>query len=445
MFMNHKRSSLSFAFRLGILAAFLTSAGSVSASDPGLKMLYTFIGPTDGENPAGSLVFDKAGNLYGTTEYGGEGGYYGTVFRLTPPTQTRRHWTETTLYSFQNRGDGARPTDNLIFDSSGNLYGTTSDSNAGGYGEVFELSPATRGGAWTEKVLYSFQGGTDGAYPDGGLIFDPAGNLYGTTESSVFELSPPVQEGGDWTFTLLHDFQCCTSDGWSSHAGLVRDQAGNLYGTTEWGGAYTGEYCAYLGCGTVFEVSPPAAPGDPWRESVLYRFGGESDGLNPLTALVLDEGGNLYGTTYGGGALGGGTAFQLAPPAQPGAPWTKTILHNFSYSSNDGAVPLGTMIFDKAGNLYGTTLFGGNDCYYNTTPYGCGTVFELTPPSEKGGAWTETLLELFTTYRSAPRQPTGGVILDGAGNLYGTTTYGGLPNCSDDAAEGCGTVYKIVR
>jgi hypothetical protein len=442
---KRKAFSLSGAFGCGILAALLGSASSALASGPSLQTLHRFVGPAEGENPAGSLIFDKAGNLYGTTEYGGVSGYYGTVFRLTRPSKAGEPWIDTPLYTFQNRGDGARPTDSLIFDSSGNLYGTTSDSNAGGYGEIFELSPpAGKGGAWTEKVLYSFQGGTDGAYPYGGLVSDPDGNLYGSTESSVFELSPPVVEGGAWTFALLHDFVCCTSDGWNSVAGLVRDPAGNLYGSTEWGGAYSGLYCDYLGCGTVFEVSPPAAPGDPWTETVLYRFGGEPDGLNPFSGLALDQAGNLYGTTYGGGSLGGGTAFQLAAPAQPGGAWTKTTLHNFNYNSNDGAVPLGTMIFDKAGNLYGTTEFGGNGCYFNTTPYGCGTVFELTPPSA-GGAWRETVLDFFGTLGPEPRQPTAGLVLDAAGSLYGTTTYGGFPGCSGDGSNGCGTVFALVR
>jgi uncharacterized repeat protein (TIGR03803 family) len=427
-----------------LLAALPCSTGAALAAEPSLQTLHRFIGTTEGANPAGALIFDKTGNLYGTTEYEGAGGFYGTVFRLARPRQAGGPWTETTLYSFQNRGDGARPTDKLLFDSAGNLYGTTSDSNAGGYGEIFELSPPTEGDGWTEKVLYSFKGGSDGAHPFGGLIFDPAGNLYGATESSVFELSPPALEGGAWTFTLLHQFACCTSDGWNSVAGLVRDGAGNLYGTTEWGGAYTGLYCDYLGCGTVFEVSPPARPGESWIESVLYRFRGEPDGLNPLSGLALDPAGNLYGTTYGGGALQGGTAFQLSPPAHPGGAWTKTIVHNFSYS-DDGAVPLGTLILDKSGNLYGTTEFGGNGCYFNTIPYGCGSVFELTPPPTEDGVWSETQLQLFGTRGPQPRQPSAGLILDGAGGLYGTTTFGGFPGCTDDGGPGCGTVFAIVR
>ncbi|HEY6291407.1 MAG TPA: choice-of-anchor tandem repeat GloVer-containing protein [Terriglobia bacterium] len=442
--MNREEFALNPGRPLAILIAVMILAGSASAAGP-LLVIHRFQGASDGENPAGNLIADKAGNLYGTTEYGGVSGYYGTVFQLAPPAQPGDGWTETTLYTFRNQGDGARPTAGLVFDSAGNLYGTTSDSNAGGYGEIFQLAPpSTKGGSWTETVLYHFQGGTDGAYPYGGLIFDPAGNLYGTTESSVFELSPPTAPAGIWTFTLIHDFTCCTSDGWNSVAGLVRDPQGNLYGTTEWGGAYTGVYCDYLGCGTVFEVSPPSAQGGAWSEKVLYAFGGQPDGLNPFSGLALDQAGNLYGTTYGGGIFEGGMAFQLAPPAQPGAPWTETVIHNFSYSAKDGAVPLGTLIFGPSGNLYGTTAFGGNPCVFNTTAYGCGVVFQLAPPSTQGAAWTETLLYLFTTFAFGPREPVAGLTFGQAGNLYGATAYGGYDGCSEEGL-GCGTVFKISR
>lgn len=442
--MNRSEFPITPCRTLAALIAVLISVGSALAQRP-LLTLHRFQGGNDGENPAASLIQDKAGNFYGTTEYGGAGGFYGTVFLIAPPTTKGGAWTQTILYSFRNQGDGARPTAGLTFGSDGNLYGTTSDSNAGGYGEVFQLAPpTTKGGAWTETVLYSFKGGADGAYPFGGLIFDRQGNLYGTTESSVFELSPPTQKGGAWSFTLLHEFACCTSDGWSSQAGLVRDPLGNLYGTTELGGSYTGQYCDYLGCGTVFEVSPPVMPGDPWSETVLYRFAGEPDGLNPFSALALDANGNLYGTTYGGGALAGGTVFQLAPPGQLGGAWTKTILHNFTYTDqNDGAVPVGTLIFDQAGSLYGNTEFGGYPCVFNGGTYGCGVVFKLTPPGMKDGDWAETVLHHFSLSGPYPRQPGAGLVFDNQGNLFGTTTFGGRETCTDDGSLGCGTVFQI--
>jgi uncharacterized repeat protein (TIGR03803 family) len=423
--MDRSRTELTLCATIAV--ALLLPVSSAFAQRP-LQTLHRFTGGADGENPAAAVVEDSAGNFYGTTEYGGENGYYGTVFEMTPPT-----WYKTTLYAFHNDGDGARPTDALILDSAGNLYGTTSDSNAGGYGNVFELSPpGAQGGDWTETVLYSFQGGPDGADPYGGLTWDPEGNLYGTTETSVFELSPPTEKGGAWTLTVLHDFVCCTTDGWSSEAGLVRDSKGNLYGTTLWGGNYTGNYCQYIGCGTVFEVSPPSVSGGAWTETVLYRFQGEPDGFNPLSALALDSHGNLYGNTYSGGSQDGGTVFELSPPAQQGGAWTETILHNFAYSKTDGAVPVGTLIFDKSGNLYGATEFGGNQCNFDGADYGCGTAFELSPALN--GSWNETLLHLFPISGPWPRQPGAGLYLDQQGNLLGTTLYGG-----DDY----GTVFQI--
>jgi uncharacterized repeat protein (TIGR03803 family) len=422
---------------IAALSMVLCGASSMHAQADGSdRILHMFTGP-DGKSPTSNLITDGAGNLYGTTEYGGANGYYGTVFELTP-NGSEGQWNETTLYVFSNTGDGARPTAGLLMDSSGNLYGTTSGYLAGVYGNVFELSPpASEGGAWSETVLYTFQGtGSDGSYPFGGLVFDRAGNLYGTTETSVFELSPPATSGGSWTFTQLHEFKCCTPDGWSAQAGLIRDSQGNLYGTTEGGGFYATDYCAYLGCGTVFEVSPPAQTGEPWTEQVLYRFksnvNGYSDGFDPFSGLVFDAKGNLYGNTYSGGSLGGGTVFKLSPRAQAGLPWKETILHNFSYTPTDGAVPVGSLIFDEGRNLYGTTEFGGVPCIFNDAAYGCGTIFELSP--EGDGSWTETLLYLFSYKSDLPREPGAGLLLDSSGTLYGTTLFGG----TDD-----GTVYAF--
>lgn len=456
--MNRNSFSL-FPFQpLLLLVALLVSVVGASAGNapaaprgkgyqPG-KVLYRFHGTGDGANPAASLIADRAGNLYGTTEYGG-GSFYGTVFELSPPGSPGGAWTETTLYSFANDGDGARPTAGLILDERGNLYGTTSDCNAGGYGEVFQLSPpGVQGGAWTETVLYSFTGGADGAYPAGGVIFDGSGNLYGTTSSSVFELSPPAQRGDAWSLTLLHAFKCCTHDGWNSLAGLVMDRWGNLYGTTEWGGFFQSDYCVYLGCGTVFKVSPPTAPGGPWKEEILHRFNGNTngytDGFVPFAGLTLDDDGNVYGSTYSGGTLGGGTVFQLAPPGQPDGAWSETIIHNFSYSATDGAAPVASLIFDPAGNLYSTARFGGKSCYFNGADYGCGVVFELSPPTSKGGAWTENVLYYFTNGRFAPQQPSAGLFFTG-GNFFGTTTFGGRHSCTDDGSDTCGSVFVIHR
>jgi uncharacterized repeat protein (TIGR03803 family) len=426
-----------------IISTLFVSSGFAGSSP---KVLHMFSG-NDGGNPTANLIADKAGNLYGTTEYGGFAGYYGTIFRLSPPAVAGGHWTNTTLYTFTNTGDGARPTSGLLLDSAGNLYGTTSDSNAGGYGEIFRLTPPASGsGAWSETVLYSFKGSeSDGAYPQGGLVSDPDGNLFGTTSSSVFELSPPSTSGGTWTFKQLHAFQCCTPDGWNSQAGLVRDRHGNLYGTTEWGGFFDTDYCGYLGCGTVFELRPPAQPGGAWIEHVLYRFksniGGYSDGFIPLSSLILDPQGNLYGNTYSGGSLGGGTVFELSPPTIKGE-WAETILHEFSYTPTDGAVPIGSLIFDNAGNLYGVTEFGGNPCRFNAGAYGCGTIFKLTPT--QNGSWDETVLYFFHRTGSLPRNPQAGFLMDQYGTLYGTTTYGGEDAKCGELAPGCGTVFQFT-
>jgi uncharacterized repeat protein (TIGR03803 family) len=434
-----KRTDFSFWSPLTILLAVLIFLGSAFADGARGQVLHRFQGP-DGSNPEGNLIADRVGNFYGTTEYGGENGYYGTVFKLSPPAKPDCPWILETLYVFTNTGDGARPTDGLIFDNEGNLYGTTSDSNAGGYGEIFRLSPpSARGGAWTETVLYHFQGGSDGAYPRGGLIADEQRNFYGATETSIFELSPPAPAGAAWTFSVLHDFTDSMSDGWSAQDGLVRDERGNLYGSTLWGGYEGNPDCGEIGCGTVFEVSPPAAPGGEWTEQVLHFFGVGSDGFDPEGGLTLDARGNLYGTTYSGGALGGGTAFQLVRPNRAGGSWTEHVIHSFNYSPYDGAAPVATMIPDWDGNLYGTAMFGGHPCVYDDATYGCGVVFELSPPESDGGAWRERVLYFFQMRPGAGRQPGASLLFDDFGSLYGTTVYGGA--C---AAEQCGTVFRIV-
>lgn len=437
-----KRNRFSFILSCLTIVGVLIFVGGAFADG---QVLHYFQG-TDGSNPSGNLIADQAGNLYGTTEYGGENGYYGTVFQLAPPAEPGSPWILTTLYVFGNTGDGARPTDGLIFDSKGNLYGTTSDSNAGGYGEVFQLAPPTApGGAWKETVLYHFQGSTDGAYPVGGLVFDENGNLYGTTDYTVFELSPPTQAGGAWTFSLLHEFKGGTRDGTSAHDGLVRDEKGNLYGTTLWGGYEGNTDCGEIGCGTAFEVSPPAVPGGAWTEQVIHFFGKGHDGFNPEGGLTLEPKGNLYGTTYsGGGAPGGGTAFQLTP--QSGGTWTETMIHRFNYTPSDGAAPVATMIFDREGNLYGTTLFGGNPCEYNGAAYGCGVAFKLSPPSADGSAWHEDILHFFQRRVGSARQPAASLLLDNHGNLYGTSVDGGYYGaCPVNGGFGCGTVFEIAR
>jgi uncharacterized repeat protein (TIGR03803 family) len=369
-------------------AAFLCF-GFLTATDPLFaagkeKLLYSFEGNpngTDGFDPRAGLIFDAAGNLYGTTQFGGSDGSNcthlgcGTVFELVPGTGGK--WTEKVLYSFCSAGasgchDGSLPGANLVFDAAGNLYGTTEDGGAYGVGTVFQLSPNTNG-RWTEKVLHSFGNGTDESQPAGSLIFDPAGNLYGTTTNggtygsgTVFQLSRGTN--GKWTEKVLHTFGK-GKDGKKPVAGLIFDAAGNLYGTTADGGAYGSNDCGFdTGCGTAFQLSPGA--NGTWTERALHSFGNGTDGAQPGARLIFDAAGNLYGTTELGGVYGGGTAFRLKLGTN--GKWTERVLHSFGNgmdgigpSANDG------LIFDAAGNLYGTTMVGGSHLL--------GTVFEITP------------------------------------------------------------------
>src|SRR6202041_2058467 len=311
---------------------------------------------------------------------------------------------ETVLYSFTG-ADGASPQAALIRDGEGNLYGTTAfgglDSSYCQFycGVVFKLDKAGN-----ETVLYSFTGGADGLSPFGGLVRDDEGNLFGTTTGggsaslpagTVFKLEPPAQPGGTWTETVLHSFCSaanCT-DGNTPYVGVIRDDKGNLYGTTVDGGGDLAS-CGG-GCGVVFKLAPPAQAGGAWTETVLYSFTGGTDGGEPFASVIQDAAGNLYGTTSGGGDPacslnyfpGCGVVFKLAPPAQAGGAWTETGLYSFT-GGTDGGYPVGGVIQDAADNLYGTTLFGGLDSSYCS--FDCGVVFKLDT------AGNETALYSFT-------------------------------------------------
>ncbi len=420
--MQGKTLSIGLRAVLAIIAATLFVTSTWAAAQE--RVLLNFNGQ-DGRLPQAGLIFDAAGNLYGTTEGGGTGsncGAFGcgTVFELTPA--AGGGWTETVLYSFGGSPDGADPLAGLIFDAAGNLYGTTGAGGTYDYGTVFELTPAA-GGGWTETVLHNFNYNvTDGYYPYAGLIFDAAGNLYGTTSQggtygygwgTVFELTPAA--GGGWTEKVLHSFPDYNgTDGTSPYAGLIFDAAGNLYGTTSQGGTY-------IFRGTVFELTPAAGGG--WTETVLHSFGNGADADSPQAGLIFDAAGNLYGTTVEGGTgsnciFGCGTVFELTPAA--GGGWTEKVLYSFNANGTDGYYPYAGLIFDAAGNLYGTTRYGGTSS--GCAPYGCGTVFELTPAA--GGTWTETVLHNFGNGTDGAT-PLAGLIFDAAGNLYGTTSSGG--------------------
>lgn len=387
-------------------------------------VLYEFVA-SDGMDPQVALTTDSSGNFYGVTNAGGKGNNCefacGTVFKLTR--STSGNWIRTVLYSFTGiNGDGAFPKGNVTFDTAGNLYGTTQFGGAKGMGTVFELMPSS-GGGWKIDILYSFAGGSDGVYPTAGLIFDSAGNLYGTTSGggvgysscgfgcgTVFKLSP---SGNAWKETVLYSFTGANGDGVIPVASLILDDAGNLYGTTSFGGG-SGN-CGNGGCGTAFQLSRSQKG---WTETVLHAFGSNSDGASPLGSLNLDETGDLYGTTWAGGTgtcKGGvscGIAFKLT---RHSGSWIETIIHNFGSHSGDGVGPAASLTFDVAGNLYGTTTFGGAK--------DLGTVFQLAPVS--GGKWTESIVHSFTGYPSDGGYPTANLNIDADGNLYGTTNVGG--------------------
>jgi uncharacterized repeat protein (TIGR03803 family) len=408
------------------------------------QVLYTFLG-TDGMYPSGNLTFDASGNLYGTARLGGSGNCSGeppgcgTVFELSP--DGSGGWTGTVLYNLQGgSSDGLYPTAGVIFDAVGNLYGTTLGGGSGcsgndGCGTVFELS-RNGSGSWTETVLYSFQNNSDGSQP-AGLIIDGNGNLYGTTsavpgnEGTVFELKP--QAGGTWVEQTLYSFKG-GSDGQSPNPALIFDGSGNLYGTAADGGACNA-------CGTVFELSPNGSGG--WTKTTLYEFQPSNDGSMPNGGLIFDASGDLYGTASGpqGTLCTGdqtpyscGIVFELTPNGSGG--WTESIPFAFLLDGSQGAYPETGLTLDQSGNLYGTTEFGPEDtCTFNVVK-GCGVVFELSKSA--GGPFTETVLYAFQDDGDGAF-PSSGVILDHAGNLYGTTQHS--VNCQ--ANWPCGEVYEV--
>lgn len=348
--------------------------------------------------------------------------------------------TETLIHTFQSTShyDGANPNGSLVPIGKGGFYGTTIAGGKNNYGTVFKLSPPTaRGALWKQDILYSFSG-SDGQFPSGSLLIDAKSRfIYGTTEytsssyGAVYELIPPSQAGNPWAEKLLHSFTGGV-DGGEPGAGVISDSLGRLYGTTPLGGKQK--------CGVVFRLTPPSKSGGEWTEEALYNFTCGSDGTSPESGLIMDNAGNLYGTTVAGGvncAPGGcGTVYELTPPSGGKGIWIESVLYAFAGGS-DGGGPYAGLIFDSAGALYGTTADGG-DLTCNSG-YGCGTVFKLRP-AEHGGIWTETVVYAFTS-GSDGFYPQTGVTLDGAGALYGTTTYGGGAACVND---GCGTAFKLT-
>ena len=418
------------------------------------KVLYSFQGGNDGALPAGGVVFDPQGNLYGVTEAGGPascapiGNYCGTVYELSPPVKQGDPWTKTQLYMFKGKkaNDGEAPDGGLVMDKAGNLYGVTAYGGTGdctlagvpgGCGTVYELSPPqTKGGQWTYASLYSFKSGKDGYLPLGNLVFDGAGNLYGATYfgggkgttcnpdyqycGTVFELSPPKTKGGKWTEKVLHSFAGGT-DGANPNGGLILDSKGDVYGTTYIGG-YNCPHNSNQGCGTVFELKPPTKNGGTWAEKQLHIFKNGSDGGQPPVGVILDPKGSLYGVAGGGNITGGGVVFRLT--AVGGGRWKDSVLHWFS-NSGPGDFTAG-LVFDSSGNLYGPTAEGAKFR---------GTVVRLKHPATQGGKWVPAVLYTFQGGQDGAG-PAARLLFDAVGNLYGTTEGGG-------GSGSYGTVFKV--
>jgi uncharacterized repeat protein (TIGR03803 family) len=419
----------------------VTSRVRVAATD---RVLLSFDNTGGGSMPYAGLITDATGALYGTTMLGGLH-HAGVVFKLAPPAAGQSAWTESVLYSFAfSGGDGGYPQAGVIAGADGALYGTTSGGGSfkcgGGCGTVFKLTPPAAGQtAWTESVIYAFagRGSNDGERPEAGLIADSAGNFYGTTffggehtlncEGSpgfgcgtIFKLSPPAAGQTTWTETVIHSFSGVAGDGLFPHAALTLDALGDLYGTTEYGGAQS----CRNGCGIAFELAPPAAGQTAWAESVLFAFTGvHGDGDNLNAGLIFDSTGALYGTTTYGGSyavekrMGAGTVFKLTPPPAGSTSWTETQLRVFTGATGGGKNPFSGVIIDGSGALYGTTGSGGVN--------NRGTVFKLAPPAAGQSVWTEIVLHSFAGHPVDGNFPFAGLITGPGGALYGTTVDGG--------------------
>ena len=382
--------------------AFVLLAGHTPLQAQTYSEFYHFTSQ-DGAPLTSTLLMDRSGKFYGTTEYGQYGtcGWAGMVYQLKPSGSS---WVLNPLHCFSapvGGDDGALPLDygGLAFGPDGSIYGTTNEGGISGgtdsFGTVFKVRPPpsacpTALCPWDSSILYEFTtNNPDGSFPEGNVVFDPAGNMYGTTEfggrgdGGVFEMTP--SGNGGWTETLIYSF----TNGAEPQSGVVLDAAGNLYGTLPYGG---------LSYGYVYQLSRTQSG---WVENILYRFTGGADGEYPEAGVVFDSAGNLYGATYRGGSGGGGTIFELSPS---GGGWNFNLL--FSLPGNGG--PQSSLTLDSAGNLYGTT--------YNDGRHQLGNIFELSP---SGGGWNYTDLHSYA-FGDDASNPIAGVTIGPDGTLYGT-------------------------
>jgi uncharacterized repeat protein (TIGR03803 family) len=376
----------------------------------------------------------------------------GTVFQLKPPAQEGGTWTETVLYVFKGRtaNDGSTPAGGVILDKQGNIYGTTGYGGSGdcvllgtttGCGTVWELSPPKeKEGKWTEKIVYSFKSAKNGWLPQGDLTFDAAGNLYGATEfggsegtscnglfggqcGTVFELSPPAKSGGRWTEKVLHNF-AGGKDGAAPNGGLAFSSAGGLLGTTVSGGSAGCKSNDAAGCGIAFELISVGTSTGMWEEKIVHRFqGGSKDAAHPNGDLIFDGKGNFYGTSLAGPGSGDdGTVFEFS--SKGGSEWVESFVYVFQNCGGAfGCLPAAGLTFDASGNLYGMTT----------------GVLQMTPPARDDGEWT---LDLLYKFKGAPDgQSPNSIVLKGEAEILGTTLYGG----GGQACQGgCGTIFEVT-
>jgi uncharacterized repeat protein (TIGR03803 family) len=426
---------------LGLI--FVIPAVSPAATGPKLTTLYTFPGDGGGASPTAGVAIGPNANLFGTTYAGGSYGW-GSVYQLVPGTQGHP-WTPKMLYSFKGGADGAEPQSTIYVTKNNILFGTTTMGGSAGFGTVFHLTPpSVQGGPWTEGAIHSFLGGSDGANPQAGVIADTFGNLYGTTYQggtanlgTIFQLVPPTTKGEPWTEYVLYSFQG-GNDGANPETSLTMDSTtGILYGTTYAGGS--------SGWGTVFQLAPGASS---WNESVLYTFTGATDGGGPLAGVTQGTGGVLYGSTSWGGAAGGcplggyaagcGVIFQLTPPVPPATTWTQNVLYSFKGPPKDGSHPTQNLVLRaSSGSLFGTTFAGAstvNTCF-PASYTGCGMAFLLKPPSAPGGAWTKSPLAIFKGDNGGGPN---GLVINSNGLLFGSTYVGGT-------SGGFGSVFELSQ
>lgn len=438
-------SMLVMTFARCILALLVLPSWAVAQTE---SVLYEFQGGSDGYAPSYSaLVASRSGQLFGTTFDGGSsncsGFGCGTVFELIPP-QDGGTWQELVLYRFQGGADGSGPQATLVFDNFGNLYGTTSSGGTTDNGTVFQLTPPPGGnGQWTETVLYSFKGvpsgngGGDGAYP-GSLIFGSDGNLYGSTYSGGYCFT---DEGGTYCYGSVYELQRPSGSGDWNETVLYRFGGYGSPGGLIHDAAGNLYGTAGGGLGVVFELSPPAH-GEQWQFRAVHAFTGSPDGEFPIVGIIFDQAGNIYGTTLEGGRYNTGIAYELSPPSGGGL-WNERILYSFSldfiadYFEN-------SLIIDSQGNLYGTIGYG-TPC--GSAGYTCSAVFELALSPEGSGIRTGKILYYFVGSANG-YSPTGALTFGPVNHvLYGTTQYGGLSStdCRVGSGSGtCGLVFEIT-